>query len=242
MDQRRMKAVLLFVAALAFAAAPFATGGFGGFAPDRYPDPQVDPPVQPAGWAFAIWGPIYLWLVAHGAVGLFARAEDAGWDRTRWPLIVSLALGASWIAVAQRSPVWATVLIAIMLAGALAALMRTTGRDRWWLAGPIGLYAGWLTAAGAVSLALLGGGYDIVLSDMGWAWVGLALALAVALAVQTRVPRAPEYGLAAAWAFAAIAIDNLGEAMPLVVAGGAAAALMVAAALWGLRRREELVR
>jgi hypothetical protein len=147
MDDRRMKAILIAAAALAFASAPFWTDGFGGFDPNRYPDPQIDPPVQPAGYAFAIWGPIYLWLLAHAGFGLFARDEDGPWDRTRWPLFLSLAIGASWISVAQRSPILATILIWIMLAGALMALMRTPARDRWLLAGPLGLYAGWLTAA-----------------------------------------------------------------------------------------------
>jgi hypothetical protein len=227
MDDRRMKAILLAVAALAFASAPFWTDGFGGFDPNRYPDPQIDPPVQPAGYAFAIWGPIYLWLLAHAGFGLFARDEDALWDRTRWPLFLSLAIGASWISVAQRSPILATILIWIMLAGALVALLRTTGRDRWLLAGPLGLYAGWLTAASFVALGLLGGGYDVALGETGWAWAALIAATATVVAVQSRVPHAPEYGLAAAWAFVAVAVQNWGAALPLVL-GALAAALLVA--------------
>jgi hypothetical protein len=92
-DTARMKAILVLAAAIAFASAPLWSDGFGGFDPYRYPDPQVDPPVQPAGYAFSIWGPIYLWLLAHAAYGLFARADDAGWDRTRWPLFISLGIG-----------------------------------------------------------------------------------------------------------------------------------------------------
>jgi hypothetical protein len=231
MDDRRMKAILLFAAALAFASAPFWSDGFGGFDPNRYPDPQVNPPVQPAGYAFAIWGPIYLWLLAHAAFGLFSRADDAGWDATRWPLFLSLAVGASWISVAQRSPVMATVLIWIMLAGALAALLRAPRGDRWLLAGPVGLYAGWLTAASFVALGLLGGGYDILLPDAGWAWVALLAALVTVTAVQSRVPHAPEYGLAAAWAFAAVGVANWGQSVLLVAAALLAAAGAAAYAL-----------
>jgi len=52
----RMKAILLFTAAIAFAISPFLVDGFNGFAPDQFPIPQIDPPAQPAGYAFSIWG------------------------------------------------------------------------------------------------------------------------------------------------------------------------------------------
>src|SRR6056297_3673371 len=100
----RMKAILTLTAALAFALSPFANDGFNGFAPDQYPIPQDDPPVQPAGYAFGIWGPIYLWLVAHALWGLVRRSDSPAWDATRWPLALSLAVGAAWLPIAQVSP------------------------------------------------------------------------------------------------------------------------------------------
>lgn len=228
-----MTAILVLVAALAFASAPLWTTGFGGFDPNRYPNPQIDPPVQPAGYAFSIWGPIYLWLVVHGVYGLLSRAEAADWAATRWPLMVSLGIGTSWISVAQVNPPMATLLIWVMLGGALMALLRTPARDRWLLAGPLGLYAGWLTAASFVSLALLGAGYGVGFGETGWAWAAILAAVATVLAVQARVPHAPEYGLAAAWAFVAVAVANWGEAWALVAAALLAAALV---ALYALSR------
>ena len=121
-DTMRMKAILLVTAAVAFASAPFWSGGFGGFDPDRYPIPQIDPPVQPAGYAFSIWGPIYLWLILSAAFGLLRRAENPAWDAHRWPLVASLAIGTPWISVAVISPIWATVMIWAMLGAALWAL------------------------------------------------------------------------------------------------------------------------
>ncbi len=235
MDDRRMTAILVAVAALAFASAPLWTSGFGGFDPNRYPNPQIDPPVQPAGYAFAIWGPIYLWLVVHAAYGLLARAEAADWARTRWPLFVSLAIGTSWISVAQVNPALATLLIWVMLGGALLALLRAPARDRWLMAAPLGLYAGWLTAASFVSVALLGAGYGVGFGETGWAWAALLAALGTVLAVQSRVPQAPEYGLAAAWAFVAVAVTNWGADWALVLAALLAAALAGASALSRLR-------
>lgn len=231
-DGRRLKAILLLAAATAFVASPFLTQAFGGFDPNLFPVPQDRPPAQPAGYAFAIWGPIYLALLAHAAFGLFARAEDSMWDAPRWPLVASLALGAPWIAIAQTSAVWATILIWAMLVTALAALLSTRGgtREAWLHAAPIATYAGWLTAASWVSIGLMLGGYGVTSATTA-AWVALAGAATTAAAVQTRVPRAPLYGLAVAWALVAIAARNWGETTSLALAAAVAAIAMAALAL-----------
>ena len=235
-DTRRLKAILLFTAALAFAAAPFLAPGFEGFDPEAFPVPQRDPPVQPAGYAFAIWGPIYLWLLAHAGWGLFARADDPDWDRPRWPLFASLALGTSWLAVAGQAPVLATVQIWAMLAFALLALARTPpGRERLLLEAPVALYAGWLTAAAFVALGLVLAGHGLV-GETAAAVLCLAGAVALGLAVQTRLGRAPFYGAALAWALIAVTVANAGRALPLALAAGLGAGAMALAALRAARR------
>ena len=236
-DTRRMKAILTLVATLAFVTSPFYSGGFGGFEPGQFPVPQDDPPVQPAGYAFAIWSVIYLWLVAHAGFGLVARADDTGWDAARWPLIVSLVVGTPWITVAQQSPVAATVMIWVMWAGAALALIRAAraGADRWWLAAPIGLYAGWLTAASCVSLGLLAGGYGLVgLVPAAWLALVIALALAVAVMAFTRVP---EYALAVAWALVAVAVANLPGQAVLAAAALIGAGVMLYRGAMAIRAR-----
>lgn len=235
-----LKALLTFVAALAFALAPvFLSPGFGGFDPQRYPIPQVDPPIQPAGYAFAIWGPIYLWLVLMAGVGLFSRTRDGRWDQTRWPLIVSLGVGATWLSVAKVSPAWATILIWVMLIAALDALFRTPKKDRWLLQAPIALYAGWLSAASFVSLALLGAGYGVGTDMVGWAWMGLIAATVFASFVQLRLRRAPEYGAAVVWAFVAVAVQNASANVPVALAALAAAS-WIATLVYGAARHRQM--
>ncbi|MFN3145882.1 MAG: hypothetical protein ACE368_11820 [Paracoccaceae bacterium] len=236
-DTARMKAVLVLAATLAFVMAPFASDSFGGFEPSLFPVPQDDPPVQPAGYAFSIWGVIYIWLIAHAGYGLFLRSDDPAWDATRWPMIVSLVVGAPWIAVAGMNALAATAMIWVMLGGAVLALMRAAGHgDRWWLAAPIGLYAGWLTAASCVSVGLVGAGWGIVLGALGWAWVALVLALVLALAVLRRTA-VPEYGAAVIWALVAVAVANMGSATILALAALAAAAVVVVTLAGMLRQR-----
>ena len=212
----RMKAILILAAAIAFAISPFTTTGFNGFSPDQFPVPQVDPPIQPAGWAFSIWGVIYLWLIASAGHGLLKRDTHPEWDATRWPLFVSLTVGAAWIPVANLSPLWATVLIWIMWAFAVLALLRSPSDDAWWLRAPIGLYAGWLTAASCVATAILltGNGATPVLPIHA---AFLLLALALASLVQRRI-KAPAYTIAVLWALIGVAVANTDPLRPVMIA------------------------
>ncbi|WP_343038598.1 hypothetical protein [Roseovarius faecimaris] len=206
-DMDPMKSILVFCAAVAFALSPFLSPGFNGFAPDQFPIPQVDPPAQPAGYAFAIWGLIYLALIAGTGYGLFMRPRDEGWDWHRWPLIVSLVIGAAWLPVAQTSPFWATVLIWLMLFTAIVALMRASPADRLWQRMPVALYAGWLTAASAVALALMLAGHGL-LGGTTAAVLCLGLGLVIASVVQRLRPDTPEYSAAVIWALVGVALSN----------------------------------
>ncbi|MGB3406750.1 MAG: hypothetical protein WBA67_04590 [Jannaschia sp.] len=204
----RLRAVFVLLFAIAFAASPFFVPGFGGYDPTQFPVPLENPPVQPAGYAFSIWGLIYLWLIASAAQGLWRRAQVPAWDATRLPLILSLAVGAIWLAVAVASPILATVLIWVMLGGALVALSRTPTTDRLILRGPLGLYAGWLTAASAVSLGLLAAGWGIPpFGPDGWAIAALSLGLVIAIATLIRTP-SPAYGAAVIWALIGVLVQN----------------------------------
>jgi len=203
----RMLAILVLTAALAFAVSPLMVTGFNGFEADQFPVPQEDPPAQPAGWAFSIWLLIYVWLIAGAGFGLLMRADDGRWAAHRGPLFASLAVGAAWLPVAQVSPVAATVMIWVMLGTALAALMQAGRSDRLWLQAPVAVYAGWLTAASCVALALVLAGYG-VMSAQAAALGALVLALVLAAAVLAMRPGTPEYGLAVIWALLGVAVAN----------------------------------
>jgi hypothetical protein len=124
--------VLLFT--LTFIASGYLIP-FDGYDGTQVPIPQEDPPIQPAGWAFAIWLVIYGWLLVSAVFGLLRRAGDPDWDRVRLPLLLSLILGTPWVAIANASAIWATVVIFGMLGTAVWALLRAPVRDRWWLQG-----------------------------------------------------------------------------------------------------------
>ncbi|AMO73219.1 tryptophan-rich sensory protein [Sphingorhabdus sp. M41] len=221
-----MKAILLLIVAIAFAIAPFLSPEFGGIDPDRYPIPQLNPPVQPVGWAFSIWGPIYLWLVAHAAWGAFKFRQDAEWDRGRIALALSLAVGTIWLPVALVSPIWATILIWIMLIAALIALYKIEKATPAWIARwPVALYAGWLSAASFVSIGLLLAGYGFV-GEFTAAVIALLLATLFA-GFNAQWLKSWPYAIAVSWGFAGIAVANMGSAIILTIAAVVAATIVL---------------
>lgn len=228
-------AVVTFVLALAFALSPFFVDGFGGYDPDQFPEPQQNPPVQPAGYAFGIWGLIYVWLILGMGWGLLRAPRDGHWHDMRLPLCASLAVGSIWLAVAVASPVWATVLIWGMLLTALAALFMAPQTDRLWAAWPVGLYAGWLSAASCVSLGLLAAGYGYMdAQSAGMIFVGLAVA--IGCLVQASLGRAPTYGLAVIWALIAVVVANWSDAPGVAYLAAGGAVVVALPTLAALRR------
>ncbi len=205
-----LMAVVVLVATAAFVASPFLVDGFNGYRADQFPVPQEDPLIQPPGWAFAIWGVIYLWLAVSAVYGLFARGREPDWAAMRPSLAVSLALGATWLPVAQVAPVLATILILAMLVAAIVALHDAPMLEFWMARAPVGLYAGWLTAASFVSLGLVLAGYGLA-SEKAAAIIALVLALAVAGFVVWTVRGTAGYAAGVAWALAAIAIGAISQ-------------------------------
>jgi hypothetical protein len=228
-------ALLTALFTLTFVLSPLVTAPFSGFRADQLPIPQIDPPVQPAGYAFAIWGLIYGWLVVSAGVGLWARAGDPAWDRMRAPLLVSLALGTPWLWVANTSAAWATGLIFAMAGTALLAARRSPPHDRWLAHAPVAVYAGWLTAAAFVSLGSTAAGYGVLAGALGWAWLGLAGATLTALAMLLALHRRLEYTLTLAWALTGIIVANGSD--PLSVSLGAALAIALLAGVGVLAPR-----
>lgn len=204
---QRNKAVLTLLAAIAFLLSPWFSAGFNGFSPEQFPIPQIDPPVQPAGYAFSIWGLIYLALLVSAVFGVVRRAQDPGWEAPRWPLFASLVVGAAWIPVANRSVFAATVMIWMMLITAVLALRAAGKGERLLLRAPIALYAGWLTAASCVALGLVLAGYGW-LGGTAAALLCIALALAIAVCVQLARPDTPEYSASVIWALVGVMVSN----------------------------------
>ncbi|MFN6925214.1 MAG: hypothetical protein ACK4P8_06160 [Tabrizicola sp.] len=232
----RAPALILLAATLAFGLAPFVTPPFTGYDPALFPVQIGRPFIQPAGYAFAIWSLIYAWLILHAVFGLMQRADHPAWAPTRLPLTLAVLVGSGWLWIAGTSATWGTVTIWIMAFAALTAFLRSpTEPDRWLLSAPTAIFAGWLTAAAAVSTGVLIAGYGI-LSNTGSALGMLALVLLLAIAVQSRKPGMPIYGLTVIWALGGVVAANWGTQMAVAWAAAGGALIMLVRLALDLRR------
>ncbi|MFN4153264.1 MAG: hypothetical protein ACK4HF_01295 [Paracoccaceae bacterium] len=233
-----LRAIFLILVTLTFAVAPFVTPTFTGYDPGRFPVQIPNPAVQPAGYAFSIWSVIYLWLILHAGYGYWKRAHSMDWDAVRAPLIASLVLGTLWLAIAGAYPLLATLGILFMLATAMVAFFQADEfYDPWILSAPLAMYAGWLSAASAVSVGVLLGGYG-VLTDTESAVVMIAVVLGIAGMVQWLRPYMPVYGITVVWALIGIMIANADSnlVVGLIAAGAAAAMAAITFYTWHKRR------
>lgn len=225
---KHRRAILTAIFTATFVVSPFLTTPFSGFRADQLPIPQIDPPVQPAGWAFSIWGLIYGWLIVSAVFGLWKRPADTDWNAAREPLLISLAIGSFWLATANASAIWATLLLFAMASLAIAAAAAAPRHDRWLFQAPVGILAGWLTAASFVSLGSTAAGHGLITDATGWAWICILGALAVGIAVQRAIPRAPEYGLTIVWALTGIIATNIPDQRAIAILAATGIAILIA--------------
>ena len=109
----------------------------------------------------------------------------------------------------------------------VVAWLRAPARDAWWALVPIGLYAGWLTAASSVSIGLLLGGFGVGTGILA-AVIALILALMLSIALMLSRPGALGLPVAVIWALVAIAVSNLPDGPAVVLALAAGGVLILA--------------
>ena len=217
MIQSRFLAISVLVTAIAFAISPWLSQGFAGFSPDQFPVQQDFLPIQPAGWAFSIWGVIFIWIIIGSFWGAIHAPFSTEWNTMRWPLLGSLGIGMFWIAMANASPIFATLMIFAMALLAIRAMLLSGHSNPAWQVMPVALYAGWLTAATGVGIGVVLGGYG-VLSSQNAALIMLCCVLIVALFVQSRRRREWAYPLAVVWALCGIVASNmLSQNWPVII-------------------------
>jgi len=228
MNTKYIPPALTLAIGLFFAIAPAFAPEFRGYSADQLPVFITRHAVQPAGYAFAIWGVIFLWLLASAAFGLWRRADNPAWGAVRPALMGAMVLGTLWLFLAASAPLIATAVILAMAACAITAFLRAdTEGDRWILSAPLGIFAGWVSAASMVSVGIMLGGYGIT-SHPNAALIMVALLVAAALYIQSRAPIMPVYGATVVWAIIAVAAVNRADQPTVAITAILAAALMAA--------------
>jgi hypothetical protein len=191
----------------------------------------------PAGYVFAIWGVIYIGLLAYTFYhSLPAQRENLSLRRTGWLVSLSSLANGTWIVFWQfgyyaLSLVTMFVLLAVLTAVYLRLDIghtRFSTLEKWVVSIPFSIYLGWITVATIANITA-------VLSYVGWtgggvsavAWTVILLAAGVAIAALMAFTRSDiAYLLVLTWAFAGISVRWL-DASVLNVAGFTAAALVL---------------
>jgi translocator protein len=227
------------VAAAALSQSGVLPGEDVGTISNRY-----DSAVDPAGYAFSIWGLIY---TASIVLALYqagsARRDDPTLVALRLPLACAFALNGLWIVAFQQERfVLAQVIIAALttaLGLGYARLARAghprVRAERWAVHAVVGLYLGWATVAtvaGASTTLLALGVEELVLSATVWGVVLMAVAAVVVGGVTRAGLPEPGFPLAAAWALAAIAVEQSAQRPAVAWAAALAAVTAVAALIW----------
>jgi hypothetical protein len=151
--------VVVLVTAVAQIVFPFFVNPFrGGTQPVRAFEPSQ---IEPARYAFSIWGPIYLGALVYAIWQLTPAGRSNPATLRMAPLAIALYLGSSfWLSAARFGPLWATIpILAAMAACAVTCLIlgeRTADgslQQFVCLLVPFALYAGWTVCATFVNLA-----------------------------------------------------------------------------------------
>ncbi|NEQ34239.1 MAG: tryptophan-rich sensory protein [Leptolyngbya sp. SIO4C5] len=194
--------------------------------------------ITPASYAFAIWGVIYIGLIAYGLYQLRpAQRRAADIQRVNVRLIVACVAQIIWVYLFTLQlfslSVLAMLAILFALIGAylqINPLQEAVSRQRKWFAQvPLSIYLGWISVATIVNVAS-------ALYSLGWqgwglsavGWTVLMLIVGGLLAALVALQRRDvAFTLVYVWAFGAIAMRHLTTPSLCLTAGGLAIALVL---------------
>ena len=234
--QDRLRSVLVLAATagtIAFNALA-AAGYVNGVSPEVISNKYLTV-ITPAGYAFSIWSLIYVGIIAFSIYQLLP-AQTARYRAVRTLYVLSCLLNCAWIYFWHREQIALCLGLIVGLWLTLILILRRfrDAEDRGpalLTTAPFGIYAGWVTAASLVNLAIMLKWANVELSPAGWNVFGAAcIVAAAAAAVAARVWLGNFiFPLAISWAVSAIAVKQSGNTTIVVAAAFAAVTGLVTA-------------
>lgn len=241
--------VMLFALSMPLVAWVSQRGLFG---PDNATISNAYPTLLvAAGYAFSIWGLIFLWDVAFAVWQLRARTpgaagrDNASLGRVRAFAAAGFALTALWMPVFSMQVFWLALLIIWAALGCLVACALVLSRDgaalpgqRWLAWAPLSLHAGWLSLAAFLNTAQVIVAYELLpTGDMlPWSLALLAAAAILLLVLNARMRGNVAYAAAALWGLAAVYVrqsaSGLEGAQTAAWAAVVISAALLAQTLW----------
>lgn len=213
----------------------------------------LDSLFTPAGYAFAIWGFIYLLLIGfivYQGRSLFVQIRDDDFVlKIGWWFVISCLANSTWVFLWIYGYTGLSCLFIFLLLFSLLKIVMNNAMELWdaplsviaFLWWPFVFYSGWVTVASIanVSAYLTKIGWDgFGMSDEAWTIFMILVALIINVVVTwTRNMR--EFALVGAWALIAIAYTNYEPHTNIAyVAAGAALVLIVSSLVHGYQNKD----
>lgn len=175
----------------------------------------------PAGYAFSIWGLIFLSLIVLAAYQL--KLAFSGGDHSEtilqigpWLIVASVG-NATWLWVWLHEQTGLSVLVMLVILFSLLQIIVQLNMERWdappkviamvWW--PISIYSGWIAVATIANISawLAKIGWLELFTEIQWAIIMVSIAALLNLfMIYTRSMR--EFAMVAIWAFIAIAVRH----------------------------------
>lgn len=176
----------------------------------------------PAGYAFSIWGLIYLLIIGfvfYTGKSLLKPAKneaDGFVEKIGWWFVISCIANCIWILTWLYGYTGLSVFVLLVLLISLLKILlealkyKSGNAQKWFINFPFQIYTGWvsvaLIAAAAAWFTKIGwNGLDI--SEINWTIILMVIASIIHL-LMTWKKNAPVFALVAVWALVAIAVAN----------------------------------
>lgn len=206
----------------------------------------------PAGYAFAIWGFIYLLLlgfIIYQGRSLFVKVRNDDFVlKIGWWFVISCLANSAWVFFWLYGYTGLSCVFIFLLLFSLLKIVMNNAMELWdapisvivFLWWPFVFYSGWVTVASIANVSsyltkIEWSGFGM--SDEAWTIFMIIIALIINLIVTwTRNMR--EFALVGAWALIAIAVANYNQEVSIAyVAGIAAFFLIISSLLHGYLNR-----
>lgn len=192
----------------------------------------------PAGYAFSIWGFIYLALGIYTYYQAFQASENQQiYDRIAPVLMVNFLANSAWLPAFQYELLGLSVILMLILLLTLIYIQKLLIKDhtlslrkKAWIRIPFSLYLGWISVAAIVNIAVFAeyAGWNAWgISETTWAVI-MAIAGALLAFMMLRTTYDLVYVLVFVWAFIAIAVKQSESELLWWVTLGLAAVLLIA--------------
>lgn len=195
----------------------------------------------PAGYAFSIWGLIYLALLVYCFFQLnrvFVSEKDTEFIRKTGPwFILANVANAAWVVAWLYENTLLSVILMFLILASLIKIILNTNMERWdaplkiiaftWW--PICLYSGWITVAAIsnVSAHLTNIGWGRWLfSEQQWTVIVIVIAVVINLLIVYR-RNMREFALVGIWALVAIYVRHVNENNPSVAYAALAGGIII---------------